>query len=113
MLAGLALKWRWRARRSAAGLPADRPNLVLGTNVQVVWEKFCRYWDVEARYVPITPERLHHHVHAHHDDTARRGDLATVGHPVAAEVSERVAKAGPFRLLSDGSDIPVFAFTQG
>ena len=57
MLAGLALKWRWRARRSAAGLPADRPNLVLGTNVQVVWEKFCRYWDVEARYVPITPER--------------------------------------------------------
>ena len=57
MLAGLALKWRWRARRTAAGLPADRPNLVLGTNVQVVWEKFCRYWDVEARYVPITPER--------------------------------------------------------
>ena len=57
MLAGLALKWRWRARRTAAGLPADRPNLVLGTNVQVVWEKFCRYWDVEARYVSITPER--------------------------------------------------------
>src|SRR4051812_8809217 len=57
MLAGLALKWRWRARRAAAGLPADRPNLVLGSNVQVVWEKFCRYWDVEARYVPITRDR--------------------------------------------------------
>jgi glutamate decarboxylase len=57
MLAGLALKWRWRARRTAAGQAVDRPNLVLGTNVQVVWEKFCRYWDVEARYVPITPER--------------------------------------------------------
>src|SRR5689334_1204968 len=53
MLAGLALKWRWRARRMAAGLPTDRPNLVLGSNVQVVWEKFCRYWDVEARYIPI------------------------------------------------------------
>jgi len=57
MLAGLALKWRWRARRAAAALPADRPNLVLGSNVQVVWEKFCRYWDVEARYVPITTDR--------------------------------------------------------
>jgi glutamate decarboxylase len=22
-----------------------------------VWEKFCRYWDVEARYVPITTNR--------------------------------------------------------
>ena len=57
MLAGLALKWRWRARRTTAGLPSDRPNLVLGSNVQVVWEKFCRYWEVEARYVPISRDR--------------------------------------------------------
>ena len=49
MLAGLALKWRWRQRRQAAGLSADKPNLVMGINVQVVWEKFCRYWDVEPR----------------------------------------------------------------
>ena len=53
MLAGMALKWRWRARRAAAGDATDRPNLILGSNVQVVWEKFCRYWDVEARYIPI------------------------------------------------------------
>ena len=57
MLAGLALKWRWRERRRAAGLSTDRPNLVLGSNVQVVWEKFCRYWDVEARYLPMAPGR--------------------------------------------------------
>jgi glutamate decarboxylase len=57
MLAGMALKWRWRARRAAAGKTADRPNLVLGSNVQVVWEKFCRYWDVEPRYIPMTPGR--------------------------------------------------------
>ncbi|VVM06776.1 glutamate decarboxylase [Methylacidimicrobium tartarophylax] len=55
MLAGLALKWRWRKRRMAAGLPADRPNLVMGTNVQVVWEKFCRYFEVEPRLIPMTP----------------------------------------------------------
>ncbi len=57
MLAGLAMKWRWRARREAAGADTSRPNLVLGSNVQVVWEKFCRYWDVEPRYVPVTPGR--------------------------------------------------------
>jgi glutamate decarboxylase len=59
MLGGMALLWRWRARRRARGLPADRPNLVMGTNVQVCWEKFCRYWDVEPRYVPMRPGRLH------------------------------------------------------
>jgi glutamate decarboxylase len=56
MLGGLALKWRWRERRRAAGLAEDRPNLVMGANVQVCWEKFCRYWDVEPRYVPVTAE---------------------------------------------------------
>ena len=59
MLAGLAMKWRWRAQRHAAGLPTDRPNLVMGANVQVCWEKFCRYWDVEPRYVPMEVDRLH------------------------------------------------------
>jgi glutamate decarboxylase len=59
MLAGMALKWRWRGRRHAAGAPTERPNLVMGTNVQVCWEKFCRYWDVEPRYVPMVEGRLH------------------------------------------------------
>ncbi len=59
MLAALALKWRWRARRQAAGKPTDRPNLVTGANVQVCWEKFCRYFDVEARLVPVEGDRLH------------------------------------------------------
>ncbi len=53
MLGGLAMKWRWRQRREAAGEDATKPNMVLGSNVQVVWEKFCRYWDVEPRYVPV------------------------------------------------------------
>ena len=59
MLGALALKWRWRARRQAAGKPADKPNLVTGANVQVCWEKFCRYWDVEPRLVPVEGDRLH------------------------------------------------------
>ncbi|MGO8877634.1 MAG: glutamate decarboxylase [Acidimicrobiales bacterium] len=59
MLGGLALKWRWRERRRAAGLSSDRPNLVMGTNVQVCWEKFCRYFDVEPRLVPVGPKVPH------------------------------------------------------
>jgi len=59
MLAGMALKWRWRARREREGRAADRPNLVMGANVQVCWEKFCRYWDVEPRLVPVAPGRTH------------------------------------------------------
>jgi glutamate decarboxylase len=59
MLGGLALKWRWRQRMKAAGKPTDRPNLVTGVNVQVCWEKFCRYWDVEPRLVPMEGERYH------------------------------------------------------
>jgi glutamate decarboxylase len=59
MLGGMALKWRWRERMQAAGKPTDKPNLVMGINVQVCWEKFCRYWDVEPRFVPLEGERYH------------------------------------------------------
>jgi glutamate decarboxylase len=59
MLAGLALKWRWRERMRPASKPTDRPNLVMGVNVQVCWEKFCRYWDVEPRQVPMEGDRFH------------------------------------------------------
>jgi glutamate decarboxylase len=59
MLGGLALKWHWRERMKAAGKPTERPNLVTGVNVQVCWEKFCRYWDVEPRLVPMEGDRLH------------------------------------------------------
>src|SRR4051812_6952607 len=75
MLAGLAMKWRWRARQAAAGRPTDRPNMVLGSNVQVVWEKFCRYWDVEPRYVPVAHERYV----VDPDDVMARVDENTIG----------------------------------
>ncbi len=58
MLGGLALKRRWQQRRRAAGKPADRPNIVMGINVQICWEKFANYWDVEMRLVPMEGERF-------------------------------------------------------
>ncbi|PZV18925.1 MAG: glutamate decarboxylase [Pseudanabaena sp.] len=59
MLGGMALKWKWRKRRQSQGKPADKPNLVMGINVQVCWEKFCRYWEVEPRFVPVEGDRFH------------------------------------------------------
>jgi glutamate decarboxylase len=59
MLGGMALKWRWRDRMKAAGKPTDKPNLVMGVNVQVCWDKFCRYWEVEPRLVPMEGDRYH------------------------------------------------------
>jgi glutamate decarboxylase len=58
MLGGLALKRRWQKRRAAEGKPADKPNLVMGINVQVCWEKFANYWDVEMRLVPMEGDRF-------------------------------------------------------
>ncbi|MDQ0715199.1 glutamate decarboxylase [Streptomyces luteogriseus] len=58
MLAGMALKRRW-AQRNADRYPGARPNLVMGVNVQVCWEKFCNFWEVEARLVPMEGERFH------------------------------------------------------
>ena len=59
MLGGLALKRRWQQRRAAEGKPADKPNIVMGINVQVCWEKFANYWDVEMRLVPMEGDRFH------------------------------------------------------
>jgi glutamate decarboxylase len=57
MLGGLALKWNWRKRQRAAGKSTEAPNLIMGP-VQVCWHKFCRYFDVEIREVPMEGERL-------------------------------------------------------
>ena len=59
MLGGLALKRRWQQARRAAGKPADHPNIVMGINVQVCWEKLANYWDIEPRLVPMEGDRFH------------------------------------------------------
>ena len=58
MLGGLAMKRLWQRRREADGKPADKPNLVMGINVQICWEKFANYWDVEMRLVPMEGNRF-------------------------------------------------------
>jgi glutamate decarboxylase len=73
MLSGMALKRRWRARVGADS--GRRPNLVMGSNVQVCWEKFCNYWEVEARLVPMAGERYHLNA----EEAVRHCDENTIG----------------------------------
>ena len=58
MLGGLALKRHWQARRRAEGKSTEKPNLVLSTAVQVCWEKFLNYFEVEPRWVPVSEEHF-------------------------------------------------------
>jgi glutamate decarboxylase len=57
MLGALSLKWKWKERREADGKSVDKPNLVFGGDVHVVWEKFCRYFDVEPRIVRLQKDK--------------------------------------------------------
>ncbi|CAG5149064.1 uncharacterized protein ALTATR162_LOCUS2291 [Alternaria atra] len=57
MLGVLAQKKLWQNKRKAAGKPYDKPNMIMNSAVQVCWEKACRYFDVEERYVYCTTDR--------------------------------------------------------
>ncbi|WP_433175111.1 glutamate decarboxylase [Actinoallomurus sp. CA-150999] len=75
MLAGMALKRRWMHRNADRYAAGARPNLVMGTNVQVCWEKFCNFWEVEARQVPMEGDRFHLGA----EEAAARCDENTIG----------------------------------
>jgi glutamate decarboxylase len=75
MLGGLALKRRWQHRRKAEGKPTDAPNIVMGINVQICWEKFANYWDVEMRLVPMEGDRYH----LSPEEAVKRCDENTIG----------------------------------
>lgn len=74
MLGLLAHKFTWRNRRKAAGLPADKPNIVYGAETHIVWDKFARYFDVEPRKIPMRPD----YYKVHPDDVAELIDENTI-----------------------------------
>ena len=57
MLGGVAAWLRWRKKRQAQGKPFDKPNFVISTGFQVVWEKFAQLWQIEMREVPLTLDK--------------------------------------------------------
>ncbi len=111
MLAGMALKRRWQVARQAAGKPTDAPNIVFGSNVQVVWEKFARYWEVEPRYVPVegevfhlTPDRMDQYI-----DENTIGVVAILGSTYDGSYEPISEIAAALDALADGGgpDVPL------
>ena len=111
MLGALSLKWKWKQRREAESKPVDKPNLMFGGDVHVVWEKFCRYFDVEPRIVPlqegkytIGPEDVEPHI-----DENTIGVAAVLGTTFTGHMDDI---AGINKLLVDlkgekGLDVPL------
>ncbi|MFW2901624.1 glutamate decarboxylase [Carnobacterium maltaromaticum] len=60
MLAGMAMKFRWRnqAKKLGLNIQSASPNLVISSGYQVCWEKFCVYWDIEMRTVPMDEKHM-------------------------------------------------------
>jgi len=64
LLAGLALKFRWRAwyrkkhNLTEAEVVGIRPNLVMSNLFQAAWEKLFKYMDVEYKFVSQTLEQF-------------------------------------------------------
>jgi glutamate decarboxylase len=110
MLAGLALKWRWRARMQAAGKPTGKPNFVCGP-VQVCWHKFARYFEVEMRQVPMDKGRLT----LTPDEVVARCDENTIAvvptlgvtHTLQYEPVEAIADALDELQRRRGLDVPI------
>jgi glutamate decarboxylase len=110
MLGGLAMKWRWRQRRQAAGKPADRPNLICGA-VQICWHKFARYFDVELREIPMDGERFA----MSPEEVVKRCDENTIGvvptlgltFTLQYEPVRAIAQALDELQAREGLDIPI------
>jgi glutamate/tyrosine decarboxylase-like PLP-dependent enzyme len=165
MLGGLALKRRWQKRRAAEGKPTDKPNLVMGINVQVMVAPFLDQelaWDFRLpRVVSINtsghkyglvypgvgwivwrdkdalPDELIFWVNYLGDNmptfaSTSRGlapkssgstttscgsaspatnECRAYARNVATRMSSEIEKLGPFRLLTRGDELLVFAFT--
>lgn len=65
MLGGLVLKFKWQQQiddlvksKKIKDDPTRKPNLVISSAYQICWEKFCVYWGIELRGVPIDENHL-------------------------------------------------------
>ena len=111
MLGGLAFKRRWQHARRAAGKDVSKPNLVMSSAVQVCWEKFCNYFDVEPRFVPISEEHktLDGHDLERYVDEHTIGVVAIMGVTYTGmyEPVAEIAKALDAIQAKTGLDVPI------
>ena len=111
MLGGLAFKRLWQHKRRSEGKSTEKPNLVMSSAVQVCWEKFCNYFDIEPRLVPITEEHkcLDGHGLENYVDENTIGVVAIMGVTYTGmyePVQQIAAKLDEIQ-ASTGLDIPI------
>jgi glutamate decarboxylase len=108
ILGGLAAKFRWRAKRQAAGASTATPNLVCGP-VQVCWEKFARYFDVELRQLPMTGESfvLDPTEAARHCDENTIAVVVTLGQTFTGHYEDVVAVSAALDTLQANTGLDV------
>jgi glutamate decarboxylase len=111
MLGGLVLKRRWQHQRRQAGKSADKPNIVFSSAVQVVWEKFANYFEVEPRYVHVSPGAPHLTgagvLNAVDENTIGVVPVLGVTYTGAYEPVEEIARALDDLQERTGLDIPI------
>ena len=109
MLGGLALKRRWQAGRRARNESTERPNIVLSTAVQVCWEKFCNYFEVEPRWVPISAEHpmLDGHDLEEYVDENTIGVVAIMGVTYTGAYEPVAAIAGKLDQIEEATGLDV------
>ncbi|KAF2453410.1 pyridoxal phosphate-dependent transferase [Lineolata rhizophorae] len=111
-LGGLAMKRRWQEKRRAAGKDASKPNIIMGANAQVALEKFARYFDVEARILPVS-EKSHHVLDP--EEVRKNVDENTIGVFVIVgstytghyEPVEEISKMLDEYEEASGNDVPI------
>lgn len=110
MLGGMSLLWRWRDKLKAEGKSIETPNLVTGP-VQICWHKFCRYWGVEIREIPMEADRYIMNA----EEVIKRCDENTIGVVPTLGVTftgqfepvEEVSNALDLLQKETGLDIPI------
>ncbi|CAM1502022.1 Fc.00g040060.m01.CDS01 [Cosmosporella sp. VM-42] len=111
-LGGLAMKRRWQEKRKAEGKDTSAPNIVMGANAQVALEKFARYFDVEARILPVSVKsnfRLDPDLVAENIDENTIGIFAILGSTYTGhyEPVEEISNILDKHQEKTGQDIPI------
>jgi len=111
-LCGLTMKWNWKAwyKRTYHEAPKRMPRIIMGSNVQVCWEKFCRYFDVELVLIDldddnrIPPEAIEQEI-----DEYTIGVVGILGNTYSGEFDDIAAMDAMIERVNAerGFDIPI------
>ncbi|MEG1505765.1 MAG: glutamate decarboxylase [Lachnospiraceae bacterium] len=117
MLGGLAMKFAWRDKAAKAGIDiqAKKPNIVISSGFQVCWEKFCVYWDVELRTVPLDKDHMSLNMDTvmNYVDDYTIGVVAILGITYTGRLDDVKTLDGLLTVYNQTAKIPVHIHVDG